>query len=338
MKPAMPQARQTGPADPRWRFGLHGLCVALALLTGVGGVHAQVSLGWQKPGEFSVQSGPEAYPRRFTDAQGAMLVLPAAPRRIVSLEFETDNYAYLIADPAHIVGVNENAYNVQVSNVLPLVQAHRPAVAANVEVILRLKPDLVLAADRTKAELVHALQAAGVPVFRLYTLVTRLDQVAGNVTTVGYLLGRERQAGEVRARFEREIDDIRNRCDRAPLRGARVLGLSMPSRTYGEQTLFHDVLRLVGAVNVAAINGARTYDKISNETLLRWDADWVFTWSDPGKQAQELQRWRDDPVLSSLVAVRKQQLVVSAGKDFVSLAPQVTTLARTLAGRLCGAG
>jgi iron complex transport system substrate-binding protein len=296
---------------------------------------AQPAVGWQKPGEFSVQSGPAVYPRKLVDSQGATLQLAAPARRIVSLEFETDNYLYLIADPASIVGVNQHAYNPQVSNVLPWVQAHKPTVASDIEVILRLKPDLVLAADRTKAELVHALQAAGVPVFRLFTLVTRLDQVAGNITTVGYLIGREAQAREVRKRFEQDIDAVRQRCERAPARGARVLGLSMPSRTYGEQTLFHDVLRLVGAVNVAAQHGARTYDKISNESLLRWDPDWIFTWTDPGREAQELKRWQDDAVLSSLSAVRKRQVVVSAGKDFVSLAPQVTRLAGILADQLC---
>jgi iron complex transport system substrate-binding protein len=296
---------------------------------------AQGALGWAKPGNFSVQTGPAAYPRRLVDSQGATLVMAAPPQRIVSLEFETDNYLYLVADPAHVIGVNQHAYNEAVSNVLPLVRQYKPMVAGNIEVILRLKPDLVLAADRTRAELVQALQAAGVPVFRLFTLVTKLDQVAGNVTTVGYLTGRDAQAREVRELFERDIAAIRKRCENSPRRGARVLGLSMPSRTYGEQTLFHDVLQLTGAVNVAAQNGARTYDKISNETLLRWNPDWVFTWSEPGKQAVELQRWEQDPVLSSLSAVRQRQVVVSAGKDFISLAPQVTVLAATLAQHLC---
>jgi iron complex transport system substrate-binding protein len=323
-------------AAPRAQQAAALLCALLAFAaSAVAPAQAQNALGWAKPGTFSVQTGPVAYPRRLVDSQGATLVMAAPPQRIVSLEFETDNYLYLVADPTHIVGVSQHAYNEAVSNVLPWVSQHKPAVAGNIEVILRLKPDLVLAADRTKAELVQALQAAGVPVFRLFTLVTKLDQVAGNITTVGYLTGRDAQAREVRERFERDIAAIRKRCEKSPRRGARILGMSMPSRTYGEQTLFHDVVQLVGAVNVAAQNGARTYDKISNETLVRWNPDWVFTWSEPGKQAIELQRWEQDPVLSSLSAVRQRQVVVSAGKDFISLAPQVTTLAKILAQHLC---
>lgn len=293
------------------------------------------ALSWPNAAEAPVKTGSVVYPRTAVDPLGARVVLEAPPKRIVSLEYEIDEYLYRIADPEHVVGVSKQAYRDQLSNVLAQVNRHQPKVAADIETILRLKPDLVVAGVRSKSDLVHALQSAGIRVFRLPTLATRLEQVAENITLVGYLTGRDEPARRERQRFESELADIDAQCRKAGHRGARVFGVSMIGYTHGDQTLFQDIVRLVGVVNVAAQNGIHSYEKIGNETVLRWNPDWVFTWSDPGKGADELRRWSEDPALGATAAVKKRQVVVSDGKDHLSLSSEVTKLARTMANVLC---
>lgn len=306
--------------------------VVFLALYGATSLRAETEFAGQKLAHATL--GASNYPRRAIDAQGAELVLTQAPLRIVSLEYEIDEYAYLIAPPERVVGVSDLAYRPQISNVLDQVNAHRPAVASDVETIIRLNPDLVLAADRSRPDLVQALRQAGINVFLLFTLATRLDEVAENITVTGYLLGRDEAAEQKRAAFEAERAGIAEQC-RAPHPRARVFGVSMIGYSFGDATLFHDQARLVGAINVGAENGLHTYQKVGSETVLRWNPDWVFTWSDPGRGAEELKRWTDDPVLGAIAAVEKKQVIVSDGKDHLSLSPMAVKLTHTMADAIC---
>lgn len=310
------------------------LLLSLTLLLAPLPVAAASPLSWQTQGTTPVRLGAAAYPRTAVDALGGTIVFAAPPARIVSLEYETDEYVYRIVPAAQVVGVSALAYEPMVSNVLDQVAAHRPAIAGDIETILRLQPDLVIASVRSRPELVHALTEADIPVFRLPTLATELAQVAEMITAVGYITGEDAAASRERARFEGELAQIAARCAR-PHPAPRIFGVSMIGYTSGDRTLFHDVTRLVGAINVAAENGIHTYEKIGNETVLRWNPDWVFSWSNPGGAATERRRWTDDPALGAVAAIEKDQLVISDGKDFLPISPEITKLAQILANTLC---
>lgn len=278
--------------------------------------------------------GPPSYPRVAMDSQAGTVRIPAPPKRFVSLSSNTDEYLYQIVPPESVVGVSASAYNETFSAVLPYVNRYHPAVARDIDSILKLKPDLVITTDSSPHEPVHALQDKGIPVFRLRTLSTRLEQVADNITVVGYLTGYDERARVERSRFERELREIAEQC-KSTREPARIYGVSMSGFGYGDETLFHDVVRLIAAVNVAAEKGLHTYDKITNEFIVRTKPDWVFAWAGPGKHDEERQRWRTDPVLSVIPAVKTDRLVVSDAKDIFVLSPLVTKLAHIMADATC---
>ena len=294
--------------------------------------------GQSAPDVASVRArlGPLTYPRSAMGSQGGIAVLPAPPKRIVSLSGATDEYLYQVVAPELVVGVSESAYDEQFSAILPQVKAHRPAVVKDAGSVVGLKPDLVLTTDFSSTELVHAIEDAGIPVFRLFENVTRLDQVAANIAVVGYLTGSDEGARRELQRFEKERADIAAQC-RAPHAPAKIYGVSMTGFSYGDQTLFQDVIRLVGGINIASENGMHTYEKAEKEAVARWDPEWVFTWSVPGKQAEELRRWLDDPGLGKTQAARKGQINVSEAKDVLPLSSLITTFARTIANATCAA-
>jgi iron complex transport system substrate-binding protein len=310
------------------------LAIAVAIAAAASPAVADGLLSWQDVAVAPVRIGTVAYPRSAIDAMGKSIVFEAPPKRIVSLEYEIDEYLYRIVPPSRVVGVSRYAYEKNASNVLAQVHAYRPPVAGDIETVLRLEPDLVLAAARSRPAMVQALMQAGVRVFRLPTLATELNQVAEIISVIGYLTGEDDAARREGERFEGEIAQVASQCARAHP-AARIFGVSMIGYTYGDRTLFQDVVRLVGAVNVAAQNGIRTYEKVGNETVLRWNPDWVFTWSDPGGAEAERRRWIDDPALGAVAAIGKHQLVVSDGKDFLPLSSEATKLARILANALC---
>ncbi len=279
--------------------------------------------------------GPLAYPRTAMDPRGGTIKLEAPPQRIVSLSSNTDEYLYKVVPPEFVVGVSPSAYDEEFSNLLGLMEQYQPDVANDVATILRLEPDLVIESASSGGEAVYQLEAAGIPVFGLDTLNTNLEQVGENITVLGYITGQDEMARQERERFEREIAEIAEQCIE-PHPEVSIFGLSMVGFSYGDQTLFHDLVRLVGGINVAARGGLHTYERIESEAIMGWNPEWVFTWSVPGKGDEELQRWmRDDPFLRLISAVEKKQIVVSDGKDLMPLSPFITTLAHTMADAIC---
>ncbi len=281
--------------------------------------------------------GPAAYPRMAMDPQGGTIQFDAPPERIVSLHANTDEYLYGVVPPERIVGVSSSAYDEEFSRLPELIAPYDPGIATDAASILALEPDLVIGTLSSSPEVVFELQTAGIPVFRLDTLVTRLDQVAENITVLGYITGRDELARQARERFEGEIADIAIQCA-APHPEVRIFGHSMTGFSYGDQTLFHDVVRLIGGINVAAEGGLHTYERIEREDVMAWNPEWVFTWALPGEESEELQRWMEDPHLGLTSAARREHIVVSDGRDTRRLSPFITTRARTMADAVCAAG
>ena len=282
--------------------------------------------------------GPLDYPRLAMGPQGGTIKLEAPPQRIVSVSTTTNDYLYKVVPPELVVGVSSSAYDEEFSNLLGLIAQYHPVVANDVATILELEPDLVIGSAALGGDLLFQVEAAGVPVFRLDTRNTELRQVGENITVLGYITGQDEMARQERERFEREIAEIAEQCIE-PHPEVSIFGLSMVGFSYGDQTLFHDLVRLVGGINVAARGGLHTYERIESEAIMGWNPEWVFTWSVPDKGDEELQRWmRDDPFLRLISAVEKKQIVVSDGKDLMPLSPFITTLAHTMADAICTGG
>ncbi len=278
--------------------------------------------------------GPFDYPRTAMDPLGGTVRFEAPPQRIVSLSSNTDEYLYTVVPAELLVGVSPSAYDKEFSHLSGLMAPYHPDVAGDVTTILGLEPDLVIGSASSGGDLVGQLEAAGISVFRLDTLNTKLEEVAENITVLGYITGQDEMARQARERFERELYEIAERCA-APHPEARMFGHSMTGFSYGDQTLFHDLVRLVGGINVAAEGGLHTYERADSEAIMGWNPEWVFTWSVPGKEAEELGRWMEDPYLRQTSAARTKQIVVSDGRDTRRLSPFITTRARTMADAVC---
>lgn len=281
-----------------------------------------------------VRLGSLDYPRSAMDSQGGIVTLASPPKRIVSMSNATDEYLYQVARPETVVGVSDSAFDKQFSAVLEKTKAFPPVGVKDVESVLRLKPDLVLSTDSASPDMVHALEDAGIPVFRLFTNVTKLDQVAANISVIGYLTGNDEGGRRELGRFQKEFAEIAEQC-RAPHPAAKIYGVSMTGFSYGDQTLFQDIMRVVGGTNVAAQKGMHTYGKVDRKTVAEWNPDWVFTWAVPGKAQQELSVWMNDPGLGKTSAAKKKQIHVSEAKDVLPLSSLVTTFARTIANATC---
>lgn len=283
----------------------------------------------------NIRLGGQGYPRVAIDFQGGAVKINAPARRIVTLSSHVDEYLYEFLPGERILGVSRASYDESFSAVLDKVNKFHPKIVKDAESILRLKPDLVLASDSMSIDASSELRAAGVPVFAINTTPLTLNEVAANIAALGYVTGEDDGAKAELARFQGAIEEIRRQCQE-PHGEPRIYAVSMTGFSYGDHTLFQDIIRLVGGRNVAAQNGMHTYQQVDTTTIGEWNPDWVFTWALRGRAEDERQRWMEkDPHLRVISAVKQNRVFVLQAKDVLPLSSLVTGFVHKIADATC---
>jgi iron complex transport system substrate-binding protein len=208
-----------------------------------------------------------AWAARLTTAAFALLLaLPSQaqpPQRVVSINLCTDQILLLLADRGQIASISWLGADPEESAYAALGQG-LPVNHGQVEQVLPLQPDLVLAGSYTAPFTVALLQRLGHRVLVLPPADT-LDALEGHLRTVAAALGQT-------ARGEALIADMRAR--REALRAAApdppvpALIVRAGGFTSGSG-LTHELMELAGLRNVATELGLDRWGSLSVETLLR---------------------------------------------------------------------
>ena len=220
-----------------------------------------------------VEPGTDGAWREIRGA-GRVVRLAAPPGRIASRTLATDEILLEIAEPERIVLLSPFAADPQFSASADKAQRLGRVGGFSTEEILAASPDLVFAAGFNTQEALAQLDAAGVPVVVLLDHES-LSAIERNVRTVGFAIGRDREAARL-------VESMRLRLEAArALAGSRVEGLRVVHWSggvaLGSRTVFDDALRYLGAVNLAAENGLEGWPRISAEQVVVWDPDVIFT-------------------------------------------------------------
>ncbi len=184
------------------------------------------------------------FPRELTDARGRTLRLAVPPRRIVSLVPSlTELLAALNLDEA-VVGLTRFC-------VRPPEWKRRKTIVGgtkqiNLERLLGLQPDLVLANLEENTREIVATLDLHVPVF--VTHVRTLDEALQMIRQVGYLTGTESAADALAATIAERFAALPS----YPPRRTLYLIWRDPYMSVGGDTFIHDMLRRGGFANVCA--------------------------------------------------------------------------------------
>lgn len=285
-------------------------------------------------GSRTVRMGRVSFPRDARGADEVITRVETAPRRLVSQSMSGDEFLYSILPPERVVGVSESAYQKRISNVYDLARAYAPVVATDVERVLRSDPDLVFTPAEGRWDMPGLLRAAGVPVYRIPTLFPTLASIEEHIRLIGYLTGEDARAEAEARRFRAAVDRAAaRRPSGAP--SPRVMGFG-GIYSYGSDTLFSDILRVLGAENVAATHGFIGYDRVTDEHIIRWDPEWIVAGADRWRIEQVRARLLASPAIAATTAARRGQVVVFENHVFQPLSPFASHLVEALADALYG--
>lgn len=145
-------------------------------------------------------TGDDAFPVTVMDDVGEVTI-PATPRSIVSLSATATEQLYAVGAGGQVVAVDDQSdYPAEA----PMTELS--GFTPNVEAILALEPDLVIASF-DPGDLVEGLQAVDVPVLLLGAAFT-IDDVYRQMQVVGDATGHSEEATAVNARIAADLDAI----------------------------------------------------------------------------------------------------------------------------------
>jgi len=173
---------------------------------------------------------------------------PAQAPRVVALAPNMAELACAAGGCDRLVGVSARSDYPPGVERLPQIG---DAFALNLEVILQLKPDLVLAwGGGTPQATIDRLRGLGLNVEVL--TVSRLDDVADVLQRLGLLLGTTPIADAAAAAYRRRLDQLRTRWrDATPLRVIYQIETA-PAYTINKTSVISSAITLCGGVNVFA--------------------------------------------------------------------------------------
>ncbi len=269
--------------------------------------------------------GARSFPRQLYDAAGKVLIIPTRPQRIVSQTLASDEILLAICPTSRIVAVSVLAQDKKYSNVVDKAGMVVGQAADNVEHILGLNPDLIFVASYSRAETVKLLQATGAPVFRFSKFFSVAD-IKENIKTIGYAIGEEQRAAALIAQMDHSINAIPT-----GTQSPRVMSYSLGNYTAGSHTTFDDMVKIVGAVNVAAEQGIKQHAKISDEQILAWQPDFIVTHAVFGEFAEVRRQLLENPAIAASNAGKAGRIIVIDNRYFLSVSQYIVDGIKALA-------
>jgi iron complex transport system substrate-binding protein len=274
---------------------------------------------------------PTPFPRTLKDALGATLTIPAKPQRIVSQTLGTDEILFAICPSSRIVGLSPLARDEAYSNVTKEARAIPAPAVGDAEQVLRLQPDIVFVASYSRAEVVEVLRTSHAPIFR-FANFDRIEDIKTNVRLVGRAIGEDVAADALVADMDRRLASLVARVK--PGLRPRVLSYSTDGDTAGANTLFDDVIRAAGAVNVTAEQGVDGFARVSAEKVLQWNPDVIVAGAKPGQDQVIRESLLRNAAVAATRAARDGRIVTMPLREYEAASQYVVNAAETLSAAL----
>lgn len=240
------------------------LAAALLLVLALGlGAVALAACGGEDDGASPAASA--AGPITVTDDADAEVTLEQPAERVVSLAPANTEIVFAIGAGDKLVGVTTFCDYPEEAKAKPKIGDFANP---NVEKIVGMQPDLVLAAGGIQASLREKFEGLGIPVYIVDPLT--MDETTATITELGQLMDVEDEAASVVADMDAAVTEVQD----------KVAGLDKPTvffevypkpmMTAGTGTLIDELITLAGGENIGAEAG-EGYPNFSTEVLLQKD-------------------------------------------------------------------
>ena len=234
------------------------------------------------------------------DDNGDKLKLANVAQRIISLSPNTTEILFHIGAGEKIVGADEYSNYPKQANDILRVNNHA---AANYELILSLKPDVVIAWQSGNGEkIISRIRELGIPVFVVET--GNLQDIPYLYRRLGQLSGYEKQSNIQAEKFSSGLNQLRKTySSREEIRLFYQIW-NEPLMTLNGDHMVTDIIELCGGVNIFS-DAAALVPYVNIESVLAADPQVIITGGKSKSDLLDSGFWDKWPSLS---AVKNQHL------------------------------
>jgi iron complex transport system substrate-binding protein len=295
----------------KWKQYIALLVVVLTfgLLFGCNG--ANESKAPAKKEATKTEQAQAAFPVTVKDGLGEEVTIKSKPQKIVSLIPSNTEIAYALGLGDKIVGVSDfDNYPEDVKK-----KAKIGGMEFNVEKVISLKPDLVLAhasSVHSSKDGIQQLKDAGITVLVVNDAKSFAD-VYHSIELVGKATGTADKAQEIINNMKTKLEEIKEKAKQIkPQEQVKVwVEVSPPPQIYtaGKGTFMDEMLQTISAKNVAG--GLEGWPMVTEEKAVAYKPDVIITTYGGAKQVLGRAAWKDVPAV-------KNKRVYDVNTDLVS--------------------
>jgi iron complex transport system substrate-binding protein len=240
----------------------------------------------------------------FVDEIGRHVSVPSKINRIVSLAPNLTEIVFALKAENQLVGDTDFCD-------YPPQAAQKPRVGGpvnpNLEEIVKLRPDVILATSINRRETVNALDRLGLPVY--ITDPHSVNEMVASVERIGSVLGAEKSTESLVASLRARLTAIDSRLAQSTPRRVLFVVWTDPLISVGRGTFIADALRRAGALSV--VETAAEWPRINLEEIIRLQPEYlVFAGAHAGDTHHDIDALRSRPGWRDLEALRGGKIIV----------------------------
>ena len=243
---------------------------------------------------------------------GRVVNIKEIPQRIISLSPSNTEILFALGLGEKVVGVTEYCNHPPEALDKEKVGGYS---TTDIEKIIALQPDLIVADDIHKEETIPALEEKGLTVFAL--MPGNLDGVLTDIQMVGKITGKEKEAFELMTQMESRIEAITDKTENLQEK-PRVFYITWhdPLWTSGSETFIHELIEKAGGVNI--FQDVIEHKTVDIELVIARNPEVIIACSGHGEAEDEPFGWaKSEPSLQTTEA-RMNNRIHQIDADIVS--------------------
>lgn len=197
------------------------------------------------------------------------------PLRIIPHAVGVAEILWAICPRERLVAFNEFSADPDSSFIADKVRERGPIFKSKqTELVIGYQPDLVFTVFYSSADFKEKLKQAKIQNFDLGYFGT-IESIKEQILLIGDIIGEESNAQALVKLINAKIRKLK---DKLPPRThpIRVLYYDEGGYVPGKSSNFNSICKIIGAVNVGAEQGIKSWSQIDYETLLKWNPDVII--------------------------------------------------------------
>ena len=222
----------------------------------------------------------------ITDSTGTVINFEKKPEKIVSLSISTDEILIDLVDSKRITAVTYLADDPEISNIVDRVKSiPNRAYGNSAEALLAMHPDIIIAADFFKQEMIQSLRDLGLKVY-VYKTPNNMEEIKKAINDIAVLVGEPANAEKLIRQMDSKLKSVKNKVGSIkPSEQKRVVFIRSNGVFYRPESSFMDICRYANVKDATEDLHYTQSGILSQEEVVRLnpDAFVIPVWNYDGK-------------------------------------------------------